>query len=302
MGGAILIAVFILWLALTMWVYFDATERGKPSFAWAGAVFFLNFFFVAPLILYLIFRDTGQRPLLPPGGGRRQYLYIVSFAGLGTLMLGLTLLSTTTVIRVISEEAISDNSYRQALAGSLAAIIVGAGFWATHWFRASLRLNSITDDQDFRATFYLHRSYLYTVFGLSWIIIFVAGLWLLGGGLADAFGTKDVAVRDWLPAIGPLAVAFVAIVFHYMANFETPQYKQFLERFETIAAPLMIGGSPAAAVVSGPAVAAATSQPSPVAAPPRVSETRYCTHCASMANGDDLFCAACGTPVRETES
>src|SRR3989304_2383431 len=106
MAGAIITGFFILWLALAMWVYFAATERGKPSIVWALTVFFLaGFLFFIPLILYLIFRDTGQRQVVPPGGGRRQYLYIVSFAGLGTLMVGLTLLITTTIIRALSEAA-----------------------------------------------------------------------------------------------------------------------------------------------------------------------------------------------------
>jgi hypothetical protein len=101
---AVIIGFLILWLALAMWVYFDATERGKPSIAWAGAVFFLGGTGLIPLILYLIFRDTGQRNLVPSGGGQRQYLYIVSFAGLGTLVVGLTVLVTTTIIRAVDSD------------------------------------------------------------------------------------------------------------------------------------------------------------------------------------------------------
>ncbi len=121
---AIIVGFFIPWLALAMWLYFDATERGKPSIVWAGGVFFLGTFGLIPLVLYLIVRDTGRRQLEPPGGGRRQYLYIVSFAGVGTLMLGLTLLLTTTIARAISEDAIGRDGYREALASSFAAIIV----------------------------------------------------------------------------------------------------------------------------------------------------------------------------------
>ena len=295
MAGAIITGVFILWLALAMWVYFDATERGKPSIVWALTVFFLaGFLFFIPLILYLIFRDSGQRVQVSPGGGRRQYLYIVSFAGLATLMVGLSLLLTTTIVRVISEEAIDGNGYREALAGSLAAIIVGVVVWSSHWFRAERRLPSLPDDEEFRAVFYLHRAYLYTVFGLSWIIVFIAALWLLGGGLAEAFAVEDVEPEDWVPAFGPALIALLVIAFHYLVSFETPQYKDLLTRFETIPAPPVIGGS---------ATEAAAAAPQPTSPPPSLpaatsEERRHCTRCGAAVALEDAFCASCGAAVR----
>jgi len=291
---AILTGFFILWLALAMWVYFDATERGKPSIVWALSVFFLaGFLFFIPLILYLIFRDTGQRMQVPPGGGRRQYLYIVSFAGLGTLMVGLTLLLTTTIVRAISEGAIGDNSYREALASSIAAIIVGVLVWATHWFRAEHRLASLPDDQEFRAAFYLHRAYLYTVFGLSWIIVFIAGLWLLGGGLANAFAVEDIEPEGWVPALGPILIALLVIAFHYLASFETPQYKEFLARFEMISPPPVIGGSAVAPATASPQAAPAPS-PLPAVAP---EGRRHCTRCGTQTVPEDAFCSSCGAAL-----
>lgn len=291
MVGAIITGFFILWLALSMWVYFDATERGKPSIVWALTVFFLaGFLFFIPLILYLIFRDTGQRMQVPPGGGRRQYLYIVSFAGLATLMVGLSLLLTTTIVRAISEEAIDGNDYREVLAGSLAAIIVGVVVWSTHWFRAEGRLPSLPDDEEFRAVFYLHRAYLYTVFGLSWIIVFIAGLWLLGGGLASALNVEEVELEDWLPAFGPVLIALLVVAFHYLMSFETSQYKDFLGRFETIPPPPTIGGPATEAAAAG-----STATPSPPSVAAGTAEgRRYCTHCGAQAKLDDVFCAACG--------
>ena len=290
MAGAIITGFFILWLALAMWVYFDATERGKPSIVWALTVFFLaGFLFFVPLILYLIFRDTGQRQVVPPGGGQRQYLYIVSFAGLATLIIGLSVLLTTTIARAISEGAIDGNGYREALAGSLAAIIVGVVLWATHWFRTERRVASLSGDEEFRAVFYLHRAYLYTVFGLSWIIVFIAGLWLLGGGLANAFGVENVDPEDWVPALGPVLIALFVIAFHYLMSFETPQYKDFLSRFEKIPPPPIIGG---------PAVEAAAAGPRPASPPPAAAEgRRFCTNCAAQARAADVFCAACGAPL-----
>ncbi len=294
MGGAIVTGFFILWLALAMWVYFDATERGRPSIVWAGAVFFLGPFGLIALALYVTNRDSGQRVQVPPGGGRRQYLYIVSFAGLATLIVGLSLLLTTTIVRAISEEAIDGNGYREALAGSLAAIIVGVVVWSTHWFRAERRLPSLPDDEEFRAVFYLHRAYLYTVFGLSWIIVFIAALWLLGGGLAEALAVEDVEPEGWVPALGPALIALLVIAFHYLVSFETPQYKDLLVRFGTIPAPPVIGG---------PATEAAAAAPQPTSLPPSPpaatsEERRHCTRCGAAAAPEDVFCASCGAALR----
>ncbi len=291
---AILVGFVILWLALATWVYFDATERGKPSIVWAGGVFLLPWLGVVVLILYLIFRDTGQRVQVPPGGGRRQYLYIVSFAGLATLIVGLAILLTTTIVRAISEGEMDNDGYRQALASSIAAIIVGVLVWATHWFRAERRLASMSDDEEFRASFYLHRAYLYTVFGVSWIIAFIAGLWLLGGGLANAFAVENVEPEGWVPALGPALIALLVIAFHYLASFETPQYREFLARFETIPPPPLIGGPEAA-----PATVSAQAPPTP---PPPLATApegqKYCTRCGAQAVSEDAFCGSCGATLR----
>jgi hypothetical protein len=296
---AVVVGFVILWLALSTWVYFDATERGKPSIVWAGGVFLLPWLGVIVLILYLIFRDTGQRVEVPPGAGRRQYLYIVSFAGLATLMVGLVLLLTTTIVRAMSEGAIDDDGYRQALASSIAAIIVGLLVWATHWFRAERRLASLPDDQEFRAAFYLHRAYIYTVFGLSWIIMFIAGLWLLGGGLANAFGVEDVEPEGWVPALGPALIALLVIAFHYLASFETLQYKEFLARFETVPPPPMIGVTPATPASPAATAAARTQAPAgPSISADGTGETRpHCTNCGAQAGPGDAFCASCGAAL-----
>ena len=288
---AIGIGPFILWLALAMWVYFDATERGKGSIGWALAMFFVGWALV-PLVLYLIFRDVGARTAVAPGAGRRQYLYIVGFVGFATLVIGLALLTSTTIARVISEDAIGDEGYRQALASSVTAIIIGAAVWGYHWLRAERRLSSVTEDEEFRATFFLHRTYLYTVFGVSWIIVFLSGMWLLGGGLANAFAVEEVEPVGWLPALGPLVVALLAVGTHYLFSFETTAYKQLLSRFEAIPPPPLIGVT--AAVQAQPAPA-----PPPAArAPAETTERRFCSHCGARVEADDVFCSGCGERMR----
>jgi len=286
--AAIGIGFFILWLALAMWVYFDATERGKPSIGWTLAMFLPPPFFLVPLILYLIFRGVGERPAVPPGAGRRQYPYIVSFVGFATLVIGLSLLISTSIARAASEEAIGDEGYREALAASVTAIIIGAAIWAYHWLRAEGRLSSITEDEEFRATFFLHRTYLYTVFGVSWIIAFLSGMWLLGGGLANAFGVENVEPEGWLPALGPVVVALLAVGTHYLFSFETLSYKEMLSRFEAIPPPPLLG------VTAAPQEQPPPGPPPAARAPAGARERRFCSHCGARVEGDDVFCSSCG--------
>jgi hypothetical protein len=289
---AIAIGFGILWLALAMWVYFDATDRGKASIGWALAMFLAGWLLVAPLILYLIFRDVGARPAVAPGAGRRQYFYVVSFVGFATLVIGLSLLISTTIARVLSEDAIGDDGYRQALASSVTAIIIGGAIWAYHWFQAEMRLRSMTEDEEFRATFFLHRAYLYTLVAVSWIIAFLSGMWLLGGGLANAFGVEEVEPVGWLPALGPVAVALLAVGVHYLFSFETTAYKEMLSRFEAIPPPPLIG-------VSAAAEAQPPSAPPPAArAPAETAERRFCSHCGARVEADDVFCSSCGERLR----
>jgi MFS family permease len=289
--AAIGIGFFILWLALAMWVYFDATERGKGSIGWALAMFFVGWALV-PLVLYLIFRDVGARTAVAPGAGRRQYLYIVGFAGFATLVIGLALLISTTIARVVSEGAIGDEGYRQALASSVTAIIIGGAIWLYHWLRAERRLSSLAEDEEFRATFFLHRAYLYTVFGVSWIIAFLSGMWLLGGGLANAFAVEHVEPVGWLPALGPMVVALLAVGTHYLFSFETTSYKELLSRFEAIPSPPLIGVAAAAQAQPAPA-------PPPAArAPAETTERRFCSHCGARVEAGDVFCSSCGERLR----
>jgi len=288
--AAIGIGFFILWLALAMWVYFDATERGKGSIGWALAMFFVGWALV-PLILYLIFRDIGARTAVAPGAGRRQYLYIVSFAGFATLVIGLSLLISVSIARVVSEGAIGDEGYRQALASSVTAIIIGGTVWAYHWLRAERRLSGITEDEEFRATFFLHRAYLYTVFGVSWIIAFLSGMWLLGGGLANAFAVEHVEPVGWLPALGPVVVALLAVGTHHLFSFETASYKELLSRFEAIPAPPLIG-------VTAAAQAPPPAPPPAARAPAETTERRFCSHCGARVEADDVFCSSCGERMR----
>lgn len=269
MSFALFTGCSIIALTLVMWVYFDAIERGKAAIPWALSIVFLGWLFAAPLILYFIFRDTGQRPVVPPGGARRQALYVVSFAGLGTLAIGLSMLVTATIVRVISEDTISRDDYGDLLAGAIAAIIVGIIAWAPLWIQTEPRLSRMDRDEEFRATFYLHRSYVYTVIGAGLVVTFLTGLWLLGGGLSDAFGSEDIGLNSWLPALGPLSVALLGVGYHYLVALDRSGYRLMLARFESIPAPPVVGGPVVeTAAVQIPAPSALASPPAPPARRP----------------------------------
>src|SRR2546430_16141414 len=126
MGIAVFFSLSVLWFALAAWVYFDAAERDKPAILWAALILFSFFFLFIPIVLYPIFRDSGQRRFVPAGGGSRQYLYVAAFAGLTTPLTGLAIIVTFTFARAISHEQITIDDYKKALAAGLSAIIVGA--------------------------------------------------------------------------------------------------------------------------------------------------------------------------------
>ena len=281
MDVALFTGFAILGLALVAWVYFDAVERGKAAIPWALSVVFLGWLFAVPLILYVIFRESGQRTPPPPGGARRQALYVVSFAGLGTLLIGAAVLVTATVARAATDHPGSSDGYREAAAGSIAAIVVGAIAWASQWFRAEPRLAAITDDEEFRAMFYLHRAYIYTVIGLACVVAFISGLLFLGGALSQALGSSGVDTGDWLPALGPLSIAALAAGYHFLFALDSLRYHQALARF--------VSASPTAA-----APAEARPAASPMAAAVAATAARYCTNCGAAAASTDAFCSACG--------
>lgn len=294
--SAIGIAFFILWVALAMWVYFDASEHGKPAILWALAVFLVGWALLVPLGLYAIFRDSGHRWEVAPGAGRRLYLYVVSFSGLVTVVLGLSLIISTSISRAVSSDGISDDGYRESLAAGLAAVVVGGVVWAIHWFRTERRLPTINDDKEFRASFYLHRSYLYTSFGLLGITSFVSVLWLLGGGLTDLFGTEEVELHHWLPALGPIAVAMAATGYHFIVHFTTPRFKELQARFDTVPPPRRIVPGGEIGVPSAPAPDRTPEPPSRPEAPRPAGQ--FCIDCGAKASPSARFCGSCGAQIQ----
>jgi hypothetical protein len=270
---------FFLALAIIMWVYFDATELGKPAIPWAIAQPMLWWLFFLPLLLYAIFREQGQRRVVPPGGARRQAVYILSFIGYSGLAYGLAVVVGATIVRLGGD--VGSGTYKDVLASSLAAAIIGGLIWAVVWPQAGRRLGNDLDDSEFWATFYLHRAYLYTVFGVSWLVAALAGMWILGGVIGSIVGA-GTDFGTWAWALGPLAVAFAAIAFHYFFVMRTPAYQQLVRRCNS---------SPE------PAITGATSAPvaAPASAGSRAPGVRhFCPRCGAPVGPTDTFCSSCG--------
>lgn len=268
-------------LALIAWVYFDATELGKPAIPWALAQPVLWWFLFLPLILYAIFREQGQRRAVPPGAARRQAAYVLSFVGYAAVAYGAAALIGMAVVLLSTD--IGDTAIREIASSSVAAVVVGSGLWAAAWLPAEGRVASIDDDAEFRATFYLHRAYLYTVFGVAWLVTLTTGMWFLAGLVSSLSGVGDVDVEAWSWTLGPLAVSFMVLASHYAIYFQTDRYRAMLRRFEAIPPPPTLGVSPSAAV-------AAVSGGTQIA-----TGAAYCGSCGTAIGPDQQFCTNCGS-------
>ncbi len=225
---AIVIGFLALWLALAMWVYFDAIQLGRPAIAWAGSVLFLGWLLLVPLFLYLIFRDRPGRPVAP-GSGRRLYLYIASFSALAVTVTGLFIL-----IAGVLEGAVSDfgDQFREALATSIAVLAVGGPVWLYHWRTANRTVSRSDDEDEFQATFVMHRSYLHVVVGFYAIIAGLLALLTIGAALGTALDVGDLDVENWIGAAGGLVVVLVVIAAHYWGELRTSSYRSLKDRYE----------------------------------------------------------------------
>ena len=288
--AAVGVGFFALYLAVTLWVYFDATETGRPAVPWALATFFLVWFFALPLILYAMNRDKDRhRPA--PGAGKRLYLYITAMTGLVVTSIGGSLLVGSIIANAVATTPIYDDGYKDAVATGIVSILVGGAVWLIQWLQAEKRLAEVGDDE-FRPTFAMHRVYLNTVLGLFWIGTALGALTFFGGLVADALGSETVDSDEWLPALGPLVVALGVIGYHRVSGTGSREY--------------------AGAVARHQAAVAAAAAPAPE---PEVDETqtpktrgrkaaataagaRFCSNCGTGVRANDTFCASCGQQLR----
>ncbi len=285
-----LIAISVAVLALLLWIYFDANERGKSGILWVALVVFFYWVVFIPLILYFILRDRDRKVPIAPGMGLRQYLYIASFVGFGLLFIGLALVISVPLFSVA--DSVDRNDFRENLAAAFALVIVGFPILAFHWYRSEARLQQIGDESELRATFSLHKIYLNALLGVSGLVLLSFGLWFLVALLRVILGVEGADASDFVIPLGPVIVAVFSIFFHFAYAIEAPVFKQLSERFAGLGQELAAATPPAvpSTVASPPSEA-----PSAPAAPAEAVLRRlFCGKCGAENDAGNVYCTGCG--------
>jgi hypothetical protein len=224
--------------ALASWVYFDATERGKPwAFLWGLAVLLLGWTLI-PLIVYLSVRNQPPRFEVADQVAVRQYLVTTALTSIAlTVAGGATALAAALVWAV--SKGYSTNDFRDLLASSLAAALVGAAIWVPHWQWLARRLDGELPDAEFRALYALRRSEVLTATFLFGGLAALTTLWVLGGALSALLQASYAAATLWLPFLGPALACATAATYHarYYLRMESSEQRR---RFERLPAPSII--------------------------------------------------------------
>jgi hypothetical protein len=142
---------------------------------------------------------------------RRIYVYIVTFAALGILALGVANLVRALLEALVGTVSATSPGYLQdqvALWG--AAAVVGLPVWALHW-RWAQRLSA----NDIEQSSSLRRLFLYGVLlGAAYVIV-VAFDEILHGVVLALVGTSIALARDAVPPVPLLLVAVVVWACHW---------------------------------------------------------------------------------------
>ncbi len=204
------------------------------------------------------------------------------------------MLSAATIAKATSSGAIGDDSYRDLISSSLAAIVVGGALWGAVWFRADSRLPDIVDDAEYWATFNLYRAYLYTVIGVGWLVAILSSLWFITGLIGNALDVNYADAEAWTWSLGPVLVGLIIVATHYLVYLKSPRYEKEMARFHALPSLPQIG--PASSQMSQTQAPAATGGPAraPDMPPPGEGGALYCGRCGAMAAGDEAFCRRCG--------
>ena len=319
---ALTFGLLALGWGLASWVYFDATERGwRYPVLWGLAVMAFGWSLV-PVIIYLAVRNQGPRLEVAERIAVRQYLVTTAFTSMALTVAGAATALGTTFMWAVSDR-LSGNDFRDLMASSLAATVIGAVLWVAHWRYLERQVASTVPDSEFRSLYSLRRSEVLTSTFLYGGVAALTSLWVLGGALSALFHASYAGAGGWLPALGPALVCAGAAAFHgtYYREVEASDERS---RFDRIPAPERVrppapGPVAWAPPPAGPAwpPAAAPRPPftpvaaPPLAAPPRISATpppappitsaapppsTAAAPIAPVAAQRAGFCGHCGTP------
>ena len=317
-------AAALVW-ALASWVYFDATEHGKRfPVIWGLVMLFLGWT-VIPEIIYFSVRNQGAHMEVADRVGIRQYLVTTSFTTMALSVAGASTALAAGLVWAVSDR-LSTNDFRDLLASSLAALIIGAVLWWPHWSRMDRKLKADLPDDQFRALYGLRRTQTLTSIFMFGGAAALTALWFLGGAFSAALQATYAGATGWLPVLGPALFCGAAAAYH-AAFYRRVEASEEAKRFAAIA-PAKLIEPPARRVTSwsgpqtptpwqpsrGPAAGAppygyyaqspgvVPSAPPPLpaqppTAPPAVSgpaAPAFCGKCGAGTPPGDQFCRACG--------
>lgn len=150
--------------------------------------------------------DPARRPAL-----RRLYLYILSLLGLAALTFGTAAVFNTLLDMLFVSYSLADRvAQRAALAGGLAATLIGLPLWLSAW--RSVQVEAL--DPSARRSL-VRRAYLYFVLFAAVIGVMasaVALVYQLIVGLLDPAAFNEVVVRD----VAPLLVIFSLLLGYHL--------------------------------------------------------------------------------------
>jgi hypothetical protein len=304
---AISFGIGALALAVVMWVYFDAAERGRNAFLWVVGMLWSGGLL---LVIYLLVRNSGPQRPTAPGYGVRQYLYIASFCGAFLVSIGFSVGLGALFMSPFSDEGF-DSGTRNAVASGIVAGLVGMAVLVVHWRIAERRLDELPDEE-FRAQFATRRLALQTTAAVNGLSAVLAALVCFGGALAALLGATYAAAEAWVTAAAPLLVTG-GVAFASWKTFSQTEHGPRADRFRSIPEPGLVSPPLAPAASLPPPPATVPRPPTFVAPPPaprppspepsRLASARYCGQCGSEVVGStDLFCRSCGTRLQQPHS
>ncbi|HET7523545.1 MAG TPA: zinc-ribbon domain-containing protein [Acidimicrobiales bacterium] len=324
-------AAALVW-ALASWVYFDATEHGKRyPFIWALVMLFLGWA-VIPEIIYLSVRNQGAHLEVADRMGARQYLVTTSFTTMALCVAGASTALAAGLVWAVSDR-LSTNDFRDLLASSLAAVIIGAVLWRPHWSVMDRQLKADLPDDQFRALYGLRRTQTLTSIFLFGGVAALTTLWFLGGAFSAMLQATYAGATGWLPVLGPALFCGAAAAYH-AAFYRRVEASEQAKRFAAIppaeliepprrqvaswsgpqsgtpwsppqtGTPWQPSSGPVAGATPygsyGPPPGAVPTVPPPVSAQPGPTvasgpgRPAFCGKCGIESSPGDQFCRACG--------
>jgi len=227
----------IVVVVLAAWIYFDAWDRGY-RYPWLWGLGFLigGPVGVVVFIGYVATRKARPHLEVAPGSALRLYLVVTSLTALALAVDGASN-GFFMALKVATGQ--SSVGYRNWMAASLSAAIVGGVIWWVHWRATTRYVGSLEDDTTFRAMYRLRRIGILTAGFLFGGITAAAALGFFTMAVGAVVHASWGAASRWVPLIGPLVAAGAAAAFHGLA-FRRELHGAADERWRALPAPPMV--------------------------------------------------------------